>query len=400
MPAFDPTLYEAEAYIALLDRFAVREDDDHERYADIASRIGELRTWFLLHPGWNLVDAAGACRVVKTPAVPDEFHGFADVRDAQGRDRTPREPRDYEMLCWVFWYAEEARDAQFLLSQLAERIESAAGEHEPGRIDWNQREHRMSLGRALNLLLALGILLERDSDEQDWVAHHQGETLFEFTDLARLVQPFLPAALPDDGGPGGELAALEEALRAETNPATRLYRHLLLRTAFHRHSDPEAYALLDDQESRRAIESSLAAGFEWTLEVTPQYAALVRCPELPASARNRFPLGRTACDVGLLLCGEIQDRQTASRRDAADRARFSETEVLTMLADLGERYGALWGALGSKGPSGLAAEVLPVLRQADLLEGPDPDGYYHFLPLAARFRGEYTSTLWAADADH
>lgn len=383
--------YEAEAYIALLDRFAVVQDEDPELYGEISARIGELRNWFLMYPQWNLLDAGGVCRLVKTPARPAEADGLVDQRDSAGRERPLREPRDYEMLCWILWYAEESQDGQFLLSQLTERVESAANGIGETRVNWDLREQRMSLGRALHTLIAMGALEQRDGDEREWITNRAGETLFEFTELARMFQPYVPESLEPTLNASATVRSLGAALRAELVPEARVYRHLLLSTAFHTHEDPTAWELIRDQEKRKEIADVIHDAFGWGLEVTPTYAAVIRSAESPRTARNRFPHGRTASDIALLLCGEVQDNTSSRDRDAHDRVRIPGATLLRMFADLSDRYGRNWGDLGTKGPAALASEVLPVMRQASMIEGPDADDYYYVLALAARFRGEYVS---------
>ncbi|MBE3590059.1 MAG: TIGR02678 family protein [Firmicutes bacterium] len=394
------TLDRHRPFIDLLDRPAVTAWDDPLAFRRLRAQAERVRRWYAERTGWTLVQRRDVFRLIKTPALTSPGHGFRWAEDRL----------DYELAVWVLWYGEATGAETFVLTHLTEEIEARANELVgPGHLSWDVYAHRLSMRRALAGLEAIGVLRRLDGDAQKWAEDRSGNSMYEFTPLLRHFYVELPTRIVGEIGapvPAEEVAAALEPgaaspLAQSVPPEQRLYRTLLLSPALFRADDPEAFDLLAHGERRRRIAEDLQDAFGWDLEVTSAYACLLRPSASEVSETALFPIQGALSHVILLLFAELRDRVRRGllEPDAYDRLRLTQAQLASMVTELRARYGEHWGAtMAQLGTRALVQEVLEALTEWDLLRGPDADGQWYVMPLAARFSGAYAGAE-AGDGD-
>ena len=377
------------AYRALLDQFAVLASDNPEMFRMIFVRQREIRTWFYDVAGWWLTVTGECAHLTKYPATVYAWHGFDtdDERPLQG-------PLDYELIVWALWYGErKPLDHTFLIGTLATDI---ADETRPfvgaGHIDWNRRDHRDSLVRALRGLEKIGALRRLDG-ESEWFARDgiDADIVYEFTPIARVMRA-QPAAelLPD--GMTINTAAHERPLTTRQ----RVYRHLLTTPALLAEFDQSGFDLLLQQEIRIDIATDLDAHLGWPLEVTASYAALLRHRE--PGAQPAFPTGHVVSRIALLMCQHFRTAvetrtrgSTSFHPDGFDRLIMPRERFQSELGRVKQKYDKWWGSTTrERSLGGLADDVLACLRNWGLASGPAADDQIMIYATAARFSAIYT----------
>lgn len=377
------------AYRALLDAFAVLAVEEPAIYRTIRMRQKEMQTWLYDATGWWLTVTSDCAYVAKLPATALPWQGFDT-----GRDRPLGSPLDYELLVWALWYGErKPLDHTFLIGMLASEI---AEETRPyvgaGHIDWNVREHRESLVRAMRALEDMGAVRRLDG-EAEWFERDgvEADLVYEFTPVARVlrVQPARDL-LP----PGIDLATAGAERALSTRQ--RLYRLLLTTPAVLAELEPQAFALLTHERERLDIAADLEARFGWFLEVTPTYAALLRQRE--PGAQPSFPTGHILSRIVLLVCQHFRThvaRRGATeigglRPDGYDRLLMDEARFQSELGKVKQKYDRWWGATTRAQPlPALRDDVLAWMRGWGLASGPADDGQITIYPTAARFGAIY-----------
>jgi uncharacterized protein (TIGR02678 family) len=327
-------------------------------------------------------------RLLKTPARHRPVGEFARVQS----------PRDYEMLSWILWYGEKLGRGQFLLTQMAHEIAGHANlllgsTH----IDWKDRGQRYALLRAVEVLVGAGALARYDGEIERWAQSREGDVLYEFSDLALRIHVSLPdevyRALAEDGGGFPEAEAEAAGGSApDVSDEERVFRALLLQPALYRFEDPAAFAVLASADRRRRIADDLAEHLGWELEVTPNYAAVVRTS--PARQRRTFPRRGTSNQVALLMAGRIRELVEAGELAATDddRVPVSRVRLESVLRDIREMHGTNWSvSYRNRAFADQFDEAVSTMREWGLVEGPDAEDRFAVLPLAGRFRAVYTN---------
>lgn len=382
------SLHELQAaYRMLMDSFAVLAEDDPETYRTIKVRQKEMQTWLYDATGWWLAVTSECAYVAKYPVVPLTWQGF-DMRE-----RSLQRPLDYELLVWALWYGErKPLDHTFLIGMLASDVQE---ETRPfvgaGHIDWNVREHRESLVRAMRALEAMGAVRRLDG-EAEWFERDgvEADLVYEFTPVARALQV----------QPARELVpvGVSIATAAEERPLSvrqRLYRLLLTTPAVLAEHEPHAFALLTYDKERLSIAADFEARLGWQLEVTPTYAALLRHHE--PGAQPSFPTGHIVSRIALLLCQHLRTQVARRARDAAaltpdafDRLLLDEARFQSELGKVKAKYDKWWGAsTRARTLAAIGEEVLECMRGWGLASGPAADGQVTIYPTAARFGATY-----------
>jgi uncharacterized protein (TIGR02678 family) len=390
------TVEQRRSYTDLIDSIAVTAQNDDVAFRRIRVRADEIRRWFAERTDWPTLQTRDMVRVIKTPASATSSQGFSWVSS----------PLDYELFVWVLWYEEVLESNQFVCSELVRELEAQISNAvAPDHFSWDRSEHRLSLERAVDALVSMAAIRRVDGSIGEYARDETQDALYEFTGVARHLHITLPRDIDHATRTGefGYLSVASEAVPAET----RLYRALILSPALYAHHDREAFDLLRGRDKRATIAADLKEHLGWDLEVTGSYACLLR----PAGKRQSsagFPRTNAAImHVVLLLCGRL--REIAQTRDIEpdrhDRIAMTRGRFLSELIDLRAKYGANWG----KGLSeeeialdGLAALTLSQCHEWGLVEDRDEEGLIHFLPLTARYMGNYTDEAIATfeeDAD-
>jgi uncharacterized protein (TIGR02678 family) len=367
---------------ALIDRTVVTAAGDRPMLEMIRRHAPKLQNAFTRLAGWRLQAHAEFARLVKTPARPEPSHGLAWARG----------PRDYELVAWVLWYGEHTGGRKFTVSQIAEeiRLRSATPDGIAG-LDWASREQRLSARRVFRGLEEMGVLRLEDGSVDEWADENgKRDALYAWGDAAWRLQVGIPAA---------ELERLAEGRRepgptvqADGTDEIRLYRTLLLNPALFRRDDPAAFRLLQDPEHRARIDRDLRYLTSWELEVTSEYARILRPARSEDALQTPIPLAAGLSHVVLCFCGLLRERQAAGRLLPAGNECFllHEARIEQDVDELQKRFGRSWGkTLRERKVSLLAGDLVEEMKTWGLMRGPDADGQYLVLPTAARLAAHY-----------
>jgi uncharacterized protein (TIGR02678 family) len=369
-------------FVSLVDQVAITRDQDPRLFQRMRARQREVREWFSTYPAWPLVLGKESVRVIKSTSASDPGQG----------QRWVREIRDYEMMVWILWFIEKHAQPQFLLSQMVNEIQIQANETiAPDHVDWTVYSKRLSLRRAVHALLTMGAISEVDGDLDQFTASRSGDVLFDVGELAQRLHVNLPEEVYRRLVTEGDTTILRERAPETTTPMQRLYRALLLSPALYASDDPAAFALLQSRAHRAEVADNLASTIGWDLEVTRSYAAVLR-NTADVAGRTVFPGRDTISQIAVLLSERIRTAVAEGSliADERERVRVSGGRLAREIASLDELFRPQWSQeVRSMAGESLREAVFSLMGNWGLLDGPDEDGYYHALPLAARYRGEY-----------
>jgi len=367
---------------ALIDRAIVTAESDRPLLDRIRRHAPALQSTFARLTGWRLQPHPEFARLVKAPARAEPSHGLA-----WARGRT-----DYALLAWVLWYGEHTGGRRFTVSQVVEeiRLRSATDDGMPW-LDWSTREQRLAARRVFRGLEEMGVLRLQDGSADEWTDENgKRDALYAWGAAAWRLHVGIPAA---------ELERLAEGRGADAPPPAadgadeiRLFRTLLLSSALFRRDDPAAFRLLDDPEHRASIVRNLRYLTSWELEVTAEYARVLRPARSDDAVQTPIPLADGISHVVLCFCGLLRERQRAGRLVPVPGERFlvHVGRVEQDVAELQARHGAQWGkVLREKPVRTLTRELLDEMKAWGLMRGPDGDGQYLVLPTAARLAAHY-----------
>jgi uncharacterized protein (TIGR02678 family) len=376
---------------ALIDRVSVTAVEDRALLDKIRRNGPTLQSTFARLAGWRVQTHPEFARLVKTPALAEASHG---LEWARGR-------MDYALLAWTLWYGEHTGGRRFTVSQIADEIKQrSAAPDGTGGLDWTARDQRLAARRVFRGLEEMGVLRLQDGSVDEW-ADDTGkrDALYAWGAAAWRLQVNLPPA---------ELEALAEGRAAPASPAppdgtdeVRLFRILLLNPALFRRDDPTAFRLLDDAERRAGIERNLQYLTNWKLEVTAEYARVLRPARSDDAVQTPIPLASGLSHAVLCFCGLLRERQLAGRLVPAGGERFllHESRIEQDVAELQARYGSKWGKmLREQKVTLLMRDLLEEMKAWGLMRGPDASGQYEVLPTAARLAAHYGGET-EADAD-
>ena len=366
---------------ALIDRPIVTAADDRPLLDRIRRHQPALQSTFGRLTGWRVQAFPEFARLVKTPARAEASHGLA-----WARGRT-----DYALLTWVLWYGEHTGGRRFTVSQIAEEIKlRSTGPGDPG-LDWASRDQRLAARRVFRGLEELGVLRLQDGSVEEWAdAHGKRDALYAWGDAAWRLHVGIPAS---------ELERLAEGRPPAASPAPpegtdelRLYRTLLLNPALFRRDDPAAFRLLDAKESLARVIHNLKYLTNWELEVTPEYARVLRPARSDDAVQTPIPVTSGLAHAVLCFCGLLRDRQAADRLVSADNECFliDESRIWQDLDELQKRFGARWGkTMQQQKVSALADDVVAEMKAWGLMRDTDVPGQYLVLPTAGRLAAHY-----------
>lgn len=373
----------AVIYRALLDRYAILAQDDPDLLRAMRVRAKEIEAWFYEHTGWRPVITGECAYLPKLPFRTERWQGYDVVRD-----RPLHSSLDYELVAWVLWYGERKPfDHTFLIGMLAtEILEETRPYVGTNHLDWNRREHRESLVRAMRTLEVMGAVRKLDG-EAEWFERDgvEADLVYEFTPFARFVCVQPAAALMPDG-----VTIPSVAFERPLTVTQRLYRTLLLTPALYAHDDPEAFALLKDTNMRVRIASEIERRFGWHLELTSTYAALLRLRE--NGAQPTFPTGHIITRIALLFCQHVRDlvKRGVLAPDTYEQIVLPGARFESELGKVKGRYDKWWGAaMRHLTVPSLAADVAACLIEWGVASGPGEDGAIVLRPTTARFGAAY-----------
>jgi uncharacterized protein (TIGR02678 family) len=374
---------------ALIDRPIVTAADDRPLLDRIRRHQPALQSTFGRLTGWRVQAYPEFARLVKTPARAEASHGLT-----WARGRT-----DYALLTWVLCYCEHTRGRRFTVSQIAEEIKlRSTGPGEPG-LDWASRDQRLAARRVFRGLEELGVLRLQDGSVDEWADENgKRDALYAWGDAAWRLHVGIPAS---------ELERLAEGRPPATSPAPpdgtdelRLYRTLLLNPALFRRDDPAAFRLLDAKESLARVIHNLKYLTNWELEVTPEYARVLRPARSDDAVQTPIPVTSGLAHAVLCFCGLLRDRQQAGRLVSAGSEAFliDESRIWQDLDELQKQFGVKWGkTMQQQKVSALADDVVAEMKAWGLMRDTDVPGQYLVLPTAGRLAAHYAGEAVSDD---
>lgn len=367
---------------ALIDRALITAASDRALLEKIRRHQPALQSTFGRLTGWRVQAHPEFARLVKTPARAEASHGLAW---AKGK-------LDYALMAWVLWYGEHTHGRKFTVSQIAEEIKLRSASQDGAGVDWTSHAQRLAAKRVFRGLEEMGILRLQDGSVEEWAdANGKRDALYAWGDAAWRVHVGIPAA---------ELERLAEGRPASVSPAPpadgtdeiRLYRTLLLNPALFRRDDPAAFRLLDSPEVRARILVNLRYLTHWELEVTPEYARVLRSARSDDAVQTPIPVTSGLDHAVLCFCGLLRDRQAAGRLVSAGGECFliDEGRVWQDVDELQKRFGAKWGKMiQQKKVSTLAEDIVGEMKSWGLMRDTDVPGQYLVLPTAGRLAAHY-----------
>jgi uncharacterized protein (TIGR02678 family) len=382
------------AHTALLDNVVVAQHIDQEAFRLVKAHIQVLEQWHEQHTGWRVQRGSTFFRLER------HLHMVQPVFV----DDKLKEARDFACLAWILWFAEKrylagsGKHQQFLLSQLTEEIQLQTQTISEAGLDIRNVQDRYSMRRSLEYLIDLGCLQMLEGEVKRWADssnQEQHEILFEFTPLAHSLiealnekrvttlhrsQQERGVAPPQHSPPSAY----------EIPPLVRAWRTLLLGPALLRYDDAEAFRELTQQTER--IQEELGAMFGWSLELNRDFACIVRGGGISIGAGATISFKGAFDQILLLLCGkfreQVQNKQWIPNSYGC--IAVTQWQILPLLSDLRQRYGANWGAtVQNVSAEKLLEEIYQRMRQTGLLRGPDVEGNILILPTAARYSVSY-----------
>jgi uncharacterized protein (TIGR02678 family) len=366
---------------ALIDRPILTAADDRPLLEKIRRHQPALQSTFGRLTGWRVQAHPEFARLVKTPARAEASHG---LEWAKGRT-------DYALLAWVLWYGEHTGGRKFTVSQIAEEIKLRSAAPGDRGLDWTSREQRLAARRVFRGLEEMGVLRLQDGSVDEWADENgKRDALYAWGAAAWRIHVGIPAA---------ELERLAEGRPALPAPAPRdgtdeirLYRTLLLNPALFRRDDPAAFRLLEAQDSRARILQNLKYLTNWELEVTPEYARVLRPARSDDAVQTPIPVTSGLAHAVLCFCGLLRDRQAATRLVSAGSESYliDESRIWQDVDELQKRFGGKWGkTLREQKVSALADDVVAEMKAWGLMRDTDVPGQYLVLPTAARLAAHY-----------
>ena len=367
---------------ALIDRPIITAADDRALLDKIRRYEPALQNAFNRFTGWRLQAHREFARLVKTPARAEASHGLAW---AKGRT-------DYALLAWVLWYGEHTGGRKFTVSQIAEEIKlRTASPGGPPGLNWESREQRLSAQRVFRGLEEMGVLHLQDGSVEEWAdVNGKRDALYAWGIAAWRLHVGIPAAELERLAEGREASAT--ALPADGTDEIRLYRTLLLNPAIFRRDDPAAFRLLDLPEQRATVERNLKRLTHWDLEVTTEYARVLRPARSDDARQTPIPVTSGISHALLCFCGLLRERRESGQLVFAGSECFlvHESRIEQAVAELQARYGRNWGkGMRDKSVRALMQDVVEEMKGWGLMRGPDETGQYLVLPTAARLSAHY-----------
>lgn len=370
---------------ALIDRAMITAAHDRPLLEKVRRHQPALQSTFGRLTGWRVQAHPEFARLVKTPARAAASHGLAWARGKT----------DYALLAWVLWYGEHTHGRKFTVSQIAEEIKLRSAGPGAAALDWTTREQRLAARRVFRGLEEMGVLRLQDGSVEEWADENgKRDALYAWGAAAWRIHVGISAA---------ELERLADGRPAPVAPAPRdgtdeilLYRTLLLNPALFRRDDPAAFRLLDAPETRARILQNLKYLTHWELEVTPEYARVLRPARSDDAVQTPIPVNSGLAHAVLCFCGLLRERQAAGRLVPAGGECFliDDSRVWQDVDELQKRFGSKWGkTLREQKVSALAEDVVAEMKAWGLMRDTDVPGQYLVLPTAARLAAHYAGEV-------
>lgn len=363
------------ALALLFEQFWIVREEEPEAYRVIRDREQKLKRYLQDKFGLEMIIHQYFAKLEKIPVEPQAWMGIQSFQ----------EPMDYATFCCVLAYTElKAMDEQFLLSDLADRIQDLY----PGEIslDWTNYQHRRSLIRALKQALALRLITTIDGNLELFQSSEEEEVLYEITVYSR----YYMRTYPDDLY---HFESLEELLEQEWNRQPddqrrkRVYRKLMMMPFVYRKSEEDP-----DFAYIRNFRNRLREDFEqhtpFRLEVFKN-AAMLTLPD-PKMRYTLFPDNRGITDAAMHTMAVLREQQSSFNINEFGELRMPLARFQTLVKETKDVYGHGWAKkYRDLTLKALTEEIVLLWREWDMAELEEASQIVTILPGAARMLAVY-----------
>lgn len=316
-----------EALGLLFERFWILRNKEPEAYRLIRDRELGLKRYVQEKFGLELIIHQHFAKLEKIPVEPQSWMGILSFQERM----------DYAIFCCALAYTEQkAIEEQFLLSDLAERIQ----ELYPGDIplDWTIYQHRRSLVRALRYVVELGLIKTIDGNLEQFQTSEDEEVLYEVTVYSR----YFMRSYPDDlyrFSSIHDLLEQEWKRQPDDQRRKRVYRKLLMTPFVYRKSEEDQdFAYI--RNFRNRLREDMEQHTPFRLEVFKN-VALLTMPD-QKQRYTLFPDASGMADVALHTMAVLRERQEHLSINEFGELRMPVAQFQTIIRETREKYGHGW----------------------------------------------------------
>jgi uncharacterized protein (TIGR02678 family) len=372
----------------LFEQFWILREDEPEAYRLIRDREQKLKRYLQEKFGLELTVHQHFAKLEKIPVEPQSWMGIQSFQD----------PMDYAIFCCALAYTEKKGiDEQFLLSDLAERIQ----ELYPGEfpLDWTNYQHRRSLVRALKEVIALRLIKTIDGNLDLFQLSEEEEVLYEVTVHSR----YYMRSYPDDlyqFNTIEELLAQEWKRQPDDQRRKRVYRKLMMMPFVYRkgEDDPD-FAYIRNYRNR--LRDDFEQHTPFRLEVFKNVAMLT-LPD-PKKRYTLFPDAKGIVDVALHTMVILREHRESLVISEIGTVRMPASRFDAFVRQTKEQYGHGWAKKHrDETPEETAAQIIELWREWDMAEWDEETRMLTILPGAARLTAFYPADYEKKreEADH
>jgi uncharacterized protein (TIGR02678 family) len=372
----------------LFEQFWILREDEPEAYRLIRDREQKLKRYLQEKFGLELTVHQHFAKLEKIPVEPQSWMGIQSFQD----------PMDYAIFCCALAYTEQKGiDEQFLLSDLAERIQ----ELYPGEfpLDWTNYQHRRSLVRALKEVIALRLIKTIDGNLDLFQLSEEEEVLYEVTVHSR----YYMRSYPDDlyqFNTIEELLAQEWKRQPDDQRRKRVYRKLMMMPFVYRkgEDDPD-FAYIRNYRNR--LRDDFEQHTPFRLEVFKNVAMLT-LPD-PKKRYTLFPDAKGIVDVALHTMVILREHRESLVISEIGTVRMPASRFDAFVRQTKEQYGHGWAKKHrDETPEETAAQIIELWREWDMAEWDEETRMLTILPGAARLTAFYPADYEKKreEADH
>jgi uncharacterized protein (TIGR02678 family) len=359
----------------LFEQFWILREDEPEAYRLIRDREQKLKRYLQEKFGLELTVHQHFAKLEKIPVEPQGWMGIESFQD----------PMDYAIFCCALAYTEQKTiDEQFLLSDLAERIQ----ELYPGEfpLDWTNYQHRRSLVRALKEVIHLRLIKTIDGNLDLFQMNDEEEVLYEVTVYSR----YYMRSYPDDlfqFDTIEELLAQEWKRQPDDQRRKRVYRKLMMMPfVYRRDEDDQDFAYIRNYRNR--LRDDFEQHTPFRLEVFKNVAMLT-LPD-PKKRYTLFPDMRGIIDVALHTMAVLRGNHEALAISELGTVRMPASRFDAYVRQTKEQYGHGWGKkYREETPEETAAQIITLWQEWNMAEWDEETRMLTILPGAARLTAFY-----------
>ncbi|MCM3768277.1 TIGR02678 family protein [Neobacillus niacini] len=364
-----------EALGRLFEQFWILREEEPEAYLLIRNREQLLKRYLQEKFGMELIIHQHFAKLEKIPVEPQSWMGIQSFES----------PLDYAIFCCALAFAEQKGiDEQFLLSDLAERIQ----EMYPGEIplDWKNYQHRRSLVRALKEVLDLRLIKTIDGNLEQFQVNDEEEVLYEVTIYSR----YFMRSYPDDLY---QFDSMDELLIQEWNRQPddqrrkRVYRKLMMSPfVYRKNEEDQDFAYIRNYRNR--LRDDFEQHTPFRLEVFKN-AAMLTLPD-PKKRYTLFPDTRGITDAALHTMSVIRENREALDISEFGTFRIPRASFDILVRKTKERYGHGWSKKHrDETPEETASQIIKVWEEWSMAEWDEQTRMLTILPGAARLTAFY-----------